>query len=185
MKEAIRKTVLKALQQTIVIFRVREEKDIDNLKILSDEVIEDVAVSKDLDVISLTVLIYSLYKIVKELSEKDYQNLLKELQFAQKNLQQNNLAKYNKNMKVLFELVKGSNVKVKEHLADVLHAARIKKSAILMNKGLSLGQAAGLMGLSNWDLQQYVGHTSFMEQQKSTLPTNKRLDVALQLFGAK
>ena len=72
---------------------------------------------------------------------------------------------------------------IKEHFNDVMVAARIKKSASLLSKGLSIGQAAGLMGLSNWDLQQYAGHSTTYEEHKEKLPAVKRLRTALKLFG--
>jgi hypothetical protein len=64
-----------------------------------------------------------------------------------------------------------------------MHAARIKKSASLLRKGLSVGQAAGIMGLSNWDLQQYVGHTTDQEHPSETVDPILRVRNALAIFG--
>jgi len=55
----------------------------------------------------------------------------------------------------------------------------------LLQHGLSIGQAAGLMGLSNWDLQQYVGKTVFMDQHREQFPAKKRFRLALDIFGIK
>jgi len=48
---------------------------------------------------------------------------------------------------------------------------------------LSIGQAAGLMGLSNWDLQVYAGKTTAISEHKENIPVDKRIKIALQLFG--
>ncbi len=183
MKEEIRKEILYDLSEAIKILNVREPQDIPELKTLSDHAIEDVAVSKDLDVISITVLIYSMYKVVETLSDKEYKNLIQELQNAKKTLDQNNYGKYNASIRTIFQLLKKSSTQTKEHLQDVMQAARIKKGTALLEHGLSMGQAAGLMGLSNWDLQQYAGKTTSLETHTESVPAQKRLQWALQLFG--
>ena len=109
--------------------------------------------------------------------------MMVELESALSNLQQNQLGRYNQKIKSLYDILRRDNSDVKMHLQDVMHAARIKKSASLLKKGLSIGQAAGLMGLSNWDLQQYVGGTTLLGQHKEIYPANKRLGLALKLFG--
>ena len=87
MKEEIRKDVLFVLQRAVEILSVKQAKDVEQLKELSDHAIEDVALHKDLDIIFITVLIYSLYKIVLNINDKDYQIILNELKNAYKALQ--------------------------------------------------------------------------------------------------
>ncbi len=183
MKGVIKKELLYDLSKTIEILEKKEDKDSEELKSLSSHAINDVAVHKSLDLISITILIYSIYKIFPTLSEQDYQDLLTELKFARKHLQENNLSRYNKSIETLFKIIKRCDAKIKVHLDDVMQAAKIKKSAELLQKGLSIGQAAGLMGLSNWDLQQYVGKTTFLGQHKETMPVKNRLLTALKIFG--
>jgi uncharacterized protein YjiS (DUF1127 family) len=183
MKEVVKKEILYDLDRTINIMQVREDRDIEELRILSDHAIEDVALYKDLDLISVTVLIYSLYKIAASLPDKDYQNLLKILTKAKESLKHGNLGGYNRYIKQVYEIVHKSNAKVKQHFSNVMHAARIKKGSALLQKGLSIGQAAGLMGLSNWDLQEYVGKTLILEKDHEAVPAKKRLLNAFKLWG--
>lgn len=182
MKEEVKKEILYDLGKTIEILQKREEKDIKELEELSDHGIEDVAAHKDIDLVSITVLVYSLYKIIDSISEQNYKKILQELVSARNNLQQNQLGKYNSSISNLFRLVKTSNKEIKMHLQDVLDAAKIKKSAILFDKGLSIGQAAGLMGLSNWDLQSYTGKAARVEHHEK-IPAEKRVMAALKIFG--
>ncbi|MEK6938521.1 MAG: hypothetical protein AABX04_05735 [Nanoarchaeota archaeon] len=183
MKGVIKKDLLLILSKTIDILKTKDSSDIEELKNLSEQAIEDVAVHKDIDLISATVLVYSIYKVLPEIKEEDYKDLMVELESALSNLQQNQLGRYNQKIKSLYDILRRDNSDVKMHLQDVMHAARIKKSASLLKKGLSIGQAAGLMGLSNWDLQQYVGGTTLLGQHKEIYPANKRLGLALKLFG--
>lgn len=185
MKEEIRKDVLYALQRAVEILNVKQVKDVEELKELSDHAIEDVAVHKDLDIISITVLIYSLYKIVQDLQDKDYQAILNELKNAYKALQKYDLKQYNRSIKIIYTLIRKCDVQVKEHLQDVMQAARIKKGTALLEKGLSIGQAAGLMGLSNWDLQQYAARTTALRFEAETIPAKDRMKLALNIFGVK
>ncbi len=183
MKEAIKKEILYDLGKAIEILQVRENKDIEELRILSEHAIEDIAVQKDLELVSVSVLLYSLYKVAACMGVQDYREVLKELENAGKHLQLNNFGKYNGSMKTLFSLIRSCNVKIKEHLQDVMHAARIKKGTSLLQRGLSIGQAAGIMGLSNWELQQYAGKTAAFEEHTEGLTAEKRVKAALALFA--
>ena len=139
MEEVIRKEILQNLDQTINILEKRETEDIEKLKKLSDQAIEDVALYKDLEIISITVLIYSLYKTVSCLQPDDYQKILSNLKAAKDGLQNLKFRKYNLSVKTIFEIVRGCNAKINEHLQDVMQAARIKKGFVLLQKGLSIG----------------------------------------------
>lgn len=185
MKAEIKKEILFDLEHAMEILQSKDPQDIPKLRKLSEHAIEDVALHKNLDLISVTVLLYSIYKISHGLSKEDYKDLLKELQFAKDNLTRNNLGRYNTNIKTLFNIVRRCNAKVKEHFQDVMHAARIKKGTALLQKGLSIGQAAGLMGLSNWDLQQYAGKTVALQRHHEKVPAKRRLLTALKIFGVK
>jgi hypothetical protein len=183
MKAVIKKDLLHLFSRTIEIMAQKDKTDLEELKDLSEHAIEDVAVHKDMDLVSITVLIYSIYKIFPDISDEHYKDLYLEMQRAQQQLEQNNMGRYNQEVKVLFDLVRNANAKIKVHLNDVMHAARIKKSASLLSKGLSIGQAAGIMGLSNWDLQQYIGRTVYYNEHKECTPCESRVDLAFKLFG--
>lgn len=185
MKPAVKKELLTIFSQAIQLLEAKDETSLEKLKQLSDQAVEAVALHKDLDLISVTVLLYSFYKIAPSLPPEDYQDLLTELKLAKDHLQQTRFRRYNQSIKTLFNLTRKSNAKIKTHLQDVLHAARIKKGEVLLSKGLSLGQAAGLMGLSNWDLQEYAGHTTSLEQHHEALPAKERLLTAFKLFSLK
>lgn len=171
------------LDKALRILQEREATDVEELKNLSDHAIEDIALQKDLELVSVTVLLYSLYKIINDIDAQNYNGIVTEMKAAKSGLEQKDLGKYNRGIKKLYELVRRGDSKIKEHLDDVMQAARIKKGTSLLQRGLSIGQAAGLMGLSNWDLQPYAGKTMVLDQHDETFPAQKRVTAALKLFG--
>ena len=182
MKGQVKKAILDDLDQAIMVLESKNAKNAEELKHLSNHAIEDVALHKDLDSISITVLIYSLYKTIFCLDEEDYLSMLSLLKKARRYLKDNNFGAYNRTIKKMFKVVERCNVKVKQHLQDVMQAARIKKGTVLLQKGLSLGQAAGLMGLSNWDLQQYASKTPLLFGHHEKIAAKDRLQRAFKVF---
>lgn len=182
MKDVIRKEILYDLNKTIEILETKEQKDIEELRELSNHAIEDVALHKDFDVISITVMVYSLYKVYNNLTAKDREILLKELNRSRKSLKQNDFGGYNRGIKAIFRIIHNTGKDVKEHLQDVMQAAKIKKGTALLHKGLSIGQAAGLMGLSNWDLQGYAAKTTALEFHREKVSAKKRFQRAMVVF---
>jgi hypothetical protein len=183
MKGVIKKEILNDLRQILEVFESNNPKVRQVLEKLSNHAVEDVALYKDLDIISITVLIYSLHKTIRCLTTTHKLQLVKALQRAIGALESGNLGKYNANIKQLFFVVKECNADVKNHLQDVMQAAKIKKGTALLQKGLSMGQAAGLMGLSNWDLQEYAAKTTALSEHTESMRASIRLDQAFTLFG--
>lgn len=183
MKDVIRTEIVYDLDEAVKILANRELQDYQQLEELSNHAIEDVAAHKDLDLVTITVLLYSLFKVIQTLSDSDYDAILNNLGGASDSLKVNDFGKYNSYIRKSYELVRNSNAKVKHYLEDVMQAARIKKGALLLEKGLSIGQAAGLMGLTNWDLQTYAGRSMAFGQNQEKFPAKKRLALALKIFG--
>lgn len=184
MKEVVRKEILYDLTKSIEILQQRDARHKDELKDLSDHAIEDVAIQKDLDMVSVTVLIYSLYKVWDCLGD-EYPKIVERLMKAKNSLEDNHFAEYNDHLRKLYVSVRRCNAKIKEHLQDVMQAARVKKGTVLLQKGLSIGQAAGLMGLSNWDLQEYAARTPALTEHYEKVSAVKRFQTAVSLFEEK
>ncbi len=182
MKEAVRQEIIYDLDNLLPFLKAWPQRNIEELKTLSDHAIEDVALYKNLDVISITVLIYSLYKVLPSLEARDILDLYAELDKTRNALTRRDFPKYNIGLKRAFGVIKNYNSQVRVHLQDVMQAARIKKGTALLEHGLSIGQAAGLMGLSNWDLQDYASKTVALGIH-TTIPVQKRLKGAFKIFN--
>lgn len=182
MKEAVRKSLSKDLHKTIAILETKEAKDALELKSLSDHTIEDVALYKNLDAISLAVLIYSIFKTYNCISGENYAQLLKTLKGAAQKLDGRNLGGYNQGLKKAFSIVKKCNAAIKTHVQDVFHAAKIKKGTTLLEHGLSIARAAQVMGISRWELTEYTGKTHILDQEHEKVHVISRVQNAFRLF---
>lgn len=181
MKEVIRKEITYDLGQIQAL--LEKGSDPEQIRILSDHTISDVAAYKDMDMITITVLIYALYKIYPFALLEDKEQVLEHVSAAKVALAERNLGEYNAQIRTLYTFIQSKSSSVKDHLESVMQAARVKKGTVLLEHGLTIGQAAGLMGLSNWDLQEYASKTAVFEPTKETMLTSKRLKIAYSLFN--
>ena len=185
MKEVMRKSLLKDVGRAIIILekgKGKDNPDLEKLKELSDHTIKDVALFKNLDAVSLAVLIYSIYKTLPCMSDENIKDLIAELKFSQKHLSAKNLSMYNQSVKVLFSIIKRCNSEIKTHIGDVFHAAKIKKGVTLLEHGLSSSRAAELMGISKWELLEYIGKTNTLDQHHEKVSVIKRFELAENIF---
>ena len=181
MKDVIRKEIIYDLGQIQSLLATGSDPE--QIRVLSDHTISDVAAYKDMDMITITVMIYALYKIYPFSLLEDKEQVLKHVSASKVALTSRNLVEYNKQIKSLYTFIQSKSSSVKNHLESVMQAARVKKGTVLLEHGLTIGQAAGLMGLTNWDLQEYASKTSVFEPTRETMLTSKRLKVAYTLFN--
>ncbi len=181
MKEAIRKEIIFDLNQIHTL--LEKTSNPEEIQKLSNHTIADVAAYKDIDIITMSVLIYALYKIYHIIKQEERDDLSERIIQAKTALGKRNLTEYNHQIKNIYTFIQSKGATIKEHLESVMQAARIKKGTVLLEHGLTMGQAAGLMGLSNWDLQEYASKTIALEPSKETIHTTKRLKIAYQLFN--
>ena len=67
--------------------------------------------------------------------------------------------------------------KLKLYIDDVLDKAKIVKGSTLYEHGVSIGRAAELLGISQWELMSYVGKTKIIDRYKEeVIPTNTRIN---------
>jgi hypothetical protein len=182
MKEIVIKSLLKDLRKSINILEKKEAKDLEELKQLSDHTIEDVALYKNLDAVSLAVLIYSIYKTHHCISDENYSLLLKTLRTTAEKLDQRNLGGYNQGLKKAFSIVKKCNASIKTHVQDVFYAAKIKKGYSLMEHGLSIARAAQVMGISRWELTEYTGKRNILNEEHEKIHVITRMQNTFSLF---
>ena len=185
MKKVMQKSLTKDLKKTIDILQLREKGDREELRKLSDHTIGDVALYKNLDAVSLAVLIYSLYKVYHCLSDENHDLLLKSLLKAYDDISSGNLGSYNQNLKKAFSIVKKCNAAVKTHVGDVFEAAKLKKGSTLVGHGLSVARAANVMGLTRWELLSYTGGLKQDLGEHEKVKASDRLQKALDLFEKK
>jgi len=167
-----------------------EQNDANHLKRLSNQTIHSATVYQDADNIVVAVLIYSLGKIIEREGYREmegwkgfYSSLIKNLEQAIQNLEQDNLEKF----RVSLGNIRNSAHKIESHLSDyisdVFAKAEINKAFKIYEHGLSSERTASLLGVSLWDLASYIGQTKISEAHVNEgISIKKRVNLARSFF---
>ena len=183
MNEIVKKDIINILEEIVEILRVKEEKDYFELKGLSNHTIHDASIFQDENSLSIAVLVYSLSKIIERGGEP--KNLLSKIQSALNFLRQGAIEDYKYVIKDIFKTVSQADTKLKLYTEEVIHQARIKKASKLYEHGISVGRTSDLLGISQWELINYLGKTTIPDEPYKKGLFNKRIIFAKRLFGVK
>lgn len=164
MRDIVRKDILDVLEQVLATL---EAEDHHALSELSNHVIHDASIFQDDDSISFAVLVYALGKVVQRFCEKgeSCRHFIPMLQQAKDALEAGNNEKYRELIKGLFDEIKRHDDKLKLYTTEVLDQARVKKASRMHEHGISLARTSELLGISQWELQDYIGKTKIPEHE--------------------
>lgn len=183
MNKIIKKDILSIISKTIEILKVKEEKDVIELKYLSNHTIHNASIFQDEDSVSIAILIYSLSKsIERKLGELNLKPILDLLSSSSNYLKKDNIDEYRKTIKKLFSLISKIDAKLKLYIEEVIKQAQIKKGSQLYRHGISLARAAEILGISQWELMNYIGHTKITDFE-SRSDIESRLKFTRGLFA--
>ena len=184
MDEIIRNDALKIINRTIDILKVKEENDIVELKDLSNHTIHNASVFQDECSVSVAVFIYALSKIIERKQyELNYGKILKILEKTKKSLMNNEMHNFKIGIKKLFSEISKIDNKLKLYVQEVVNQAQIKKGCKLCEHGLSAAKASQVMGISQWELMNYLGKTKIHETMPHVVDIKTRLKYARNLFS--
>ena len=62
-------------------------------------------------------------------------------------------------MRLVLSEIGKCDAKLKVYIQEVLQQSKIKKASKLHEHGISIARTAELLGLSQWELQNYIGKT--------------------------
>jgi hypothetical protein len=149
------------------------------LRGISDHVLHNTTVFQDKDSITIAVTIYSLSKIYKD---KIDSFVLPHLVNASNYLEKGNLAKYESEMKHIIQDIIKKDDKTKFYIQEVLERAQIKKASKMFEHGISMGQVSEALGISLWEVMDYVGKTRIVDKFKYKTNVKDKLEFARGLF---
>ncbi len=181
----IKNNLIRVLEKAINAIKKQDYKE---LKQVSDETIHDATIYQEEHSISLAVLIYSLSKIhEREFHYSQFRgwtgfcdNCFKGLEQAKQKLLEDNEEEFDKILKNnIFNLIKVDE-KLKKYVQDVLQSAKINKASRLYEHGISMGRTADLLGISRFELMDYIGKTYI-----SDVKTNNTIDALTRLKFAR
>ena len=164
MNEVIKKDILSTLSAVINIIRTKDEADILEIRKLSNHTIHNATIFQDEDSISVAILIYALSKVMEWcFGQIDYGKFVNLLNNARQLLMKDKIVRYRGVIKDIFSDISKLDKKTKLYVEEVINQAQIKKGGKLHEHGVSIGRAAQILGISQWELSNYVGKTSLTE----------------------
>ncbi|MFO8016735.1 MAG: hypothetical protein R6U32_06525 [Candidatus Woesearchaeota archaeon] len=183
MKKEVREDILKILDEVFEAFR---KEDYTSLKDISDHTIHNASIFQDKDSVSVAVITFSLYKITSSSKGKEKQacrNILRLMKEARRLLSGGKDGAYRRAVKKIFDAISDLDKKFRHYIEEVINQAQIKKGSRIHEHGISIARAADILGVSQWELMNYVGKTSIAERGKERLRVRDRLKFAKRLFS--
>jgi hypothetical protein len=178
MNPIIKKDILNVLREAL---RILKNDDIFKLRELSDHVIHNATVFQDKDSITVAVSIYAMSKAFKDKNAVD-PRLLVHLSKAIRSLEKAETISFEKAMKSIVQIIAKQDGSTKFYVEEVLERAQVKKASKIYEHGISLGQAADKIGISLWDLMEYVGRTNIADKFEDRSNLKSRLEFTRGLF---
>lgn len=188
MEEQVKQNVIRVLGKIIEAIR---DEDIKRLKDLSNETIHDATVYQDEYSVTIAVLIYALSKIYeREIHYGKFKgwkifcfDCFRGLEVAKDKLVAGDIAGFDSVLKKYVSTMGKLDIKLRNYVQDVLRKAKINKASRLHEHGLSIGRTAELLGITSFELMDYVGKTYIADVKENiTISAIERLKFSRGLF---
>ncbi len=186
MQKIVKEDILSALGEAHTAFA---RFDIAKLNRVSNFTIHNAGIFQDTDSITFAVLIYALAKVCERERERDYANwkeftekVMYLMKDARRSLGSGKYPLYKKDVKKLFKVIGSLDKKLTQYATEVAEQARIKKGGKVYEHGISAGRVAELMGISEWELMNYIGEVGVAEKLGQTIPIEERLKTTKRIF---
>jgi hypothetical protein len=177
MNDIVRKNIIRLLNDCVAAIN---KGDSFRLKELSNSNIHNASIFQDEDSLSIGVVIYALSKVIEHRYDK--KAITANLKSASASLSSGNDENYRTVIRNLIKTIQVEDFRLKKFVSSVIEQAQVKKGSVLYEHGLSIGRVASILGISKWELLNYVGKTRIAEQSSELVPTEKRLVLARRLF---
>lgn len=167
------------------------EKDSFLLKQVSNQTVHSASLQQDAGSLIIATLVYALSKLVER---KDYvkirnwdklvEKINSNFTSAIKAAMESDEEKFNLFLQKARESLEESSVDMKQYIQDVLRKASVNKASRIYEHGISLGQTAQILGLTNWELAEYAGQSKWTDAKYlQTLDEKSRAKMALEFFS--
>lgn len=182
-----RDNILRILKETLDAVK---RQNVLKLKGLSDQTIHTASIAQDPDNIAVAVMVYSLSKIIERDSyrarpgwDKFYNNAIMQLEHAIEALKNKDDAHLRKHLESVNKKIGGISGKLKGYIQDVFRKASVNKASKIYEHGISMGQTASLLGISQYELANYTGTRDISDfPLGKTLSVKDRIKLAMGMF---
>ncbi|MEM3154348.1 MAG: hypothetical protein QW165_02145 [Candidatus Woesearchaeota archaeon] len=180
MRQIIKEDILSVLDKAIETIK---KQDYTALLELSNHTIHDASIFQEDDPLTIAVLIYALSKCIQRCIErnKPCPIVAPSLQKARDALAQDDDNAYRAVIKNLLREISEMDAQLKLYIQEVIEKAKIKKASKVHEHGISIARTAELLGLSQWELQGYVGK-QVIDIPHDGMRVTERLRKARELF---
>lgn len=184
MIDLVKKDIIAVLTKLTEILKLKEEADIAQIRELSNHVIHNASVFQDEDSVSVAIMIYSLSKIIERNQKNiDYGKISIMLGSCILSLQNNDEENFRKSVKEIFNFIRTMDEKLKLYIHEVINHAQIKKGCKLCEHGVSIARSAEVLGISQWELMNYLGKTTLIDRFSEPVNVANRLKIARSMFS--
>lgn len=167
-----------------------EEKNIFVMKEMSNRTVHSASVYQDPESIAVAVIVYALSKIYersKYLQYKEWlffeKNIKENLEKAIADLRQDRREEFKNDLQEIRNSIKMLSGHFRFYVEDVFRKAMINKASRIYEHGISMHQTAELLGISVFELNEYVGKTGIADVNLGiTMDIKKRIEKAMKLF---
>jgi hypothetical protein len=182
MEETVKNDILQVLRKTVEALE-KSEPDTTELKKLSNNTIHNASIYQDEHSISIAILLYSLSKIIERVRDNyNYSSIKHLLELSIEYLEDDNIESYHDFITKIFELIKNIDSKFKLYIQEVIRQSSIRKGGKMYEHGISSSKTAELLGVSLWDLYEYLGAVNVVEIEANISSVRDRLKFTRLLF---
>ena len=140
------------------------EKNTFKLRELSDNTLHSACRHQDSASITIAVVLYSLSKLIERrdyAKVKNWDQFVKKLNsifdLAIKALDDDKHETYQNYIQKARLFLASNDVTIKPYIEGVIKKASINKGSKIYERGISIEQASKLLGVSQWELSEYIG----------------------------
>lgn len=176
--------ILKKLNEAIM------SNDYVKIKKLSNRTIHSASANQDTDSISLAVIVYALSKILEREKYRSYpqwnefySKIRDVIEEAYKRYKEKDFDGFRNALFKISGSIKKIKGNLRRYLEQVFRNAKINKGSRIYEHGISFSQTASIMGISVWELAEYIGQTRIADVDMSiTKEIEERISYIKNLF---
>jgi hypothetical protein len=167
------------------------QNDAVKLKELSNLTLHRASIEQDPGSITIAVVIYTLSKLIERDDYKRTDNwprFLKKfnafIDLAIDAIEKQDKEDFNAHLAEARKTLESLSLNMKPYIQEVLRKASINKASKIYEHGLSLEKTAKILGITQWELTDYIGQKASPDlKQNLTLSAKARAKTAMEFFS--
>ena len=147
---------------------------------MSNHTIHNASIYQDSGSVKIAIVIYALYKL--KLRGKDCPKIADHLKNIRAMLKQGRHEEFHRATNTAIQYLSNIDKKIRLYIDEVIKSAQIQKGYKIFDHGISIAQAASLLGISQWELRSYVGSNIPRDLIPDRVSFSERLENARRMF---